>query len=79
VAQRSVEMVVGRLATDESFRAAFQRDPVGTLERLAPEIVLTRTEREALASTPAAAWDGIAASLDTRLQKIALPEDDPLA
>jgi hypothetical protein len=79
VAQRSVEVVVGRLATDERFRAAFRRDPLGTLGRLVPpEVVLTPTERDALAATPPAAWDTIAAALDTRLQKIALPEDDPL-
>ena len=53
MAQRSVEIVVGRLATDEQFRIAFRRDPVGTLGRLvAPEIVLTPTERDALLATP---------------------------
>ena len=80
MAQRSVEVVIGRLATDESFRAAFRRDPCGTLHGLpAHEIVLTSTERDALVSTPPTAWDAIAAALDSRLQKIALPGDDPVA
>ena len=80
MAQRSVEIVVGRLATDEQFRTAFQRDPIGTLGRLTgPEIVLTPTERTALLAIPAGAWDAIAAALDSRLQKIALPQDDPVA
>lgn len=79
MAQRSVELVVGRLATDERLRLAFQRDPGGTLERMAsPEVVLTRTEREALAATPTSAWEAFATSLDTRLQKVALPDDDPV-
>ena len=61
MAQRSVEVVIGRLATDESFRAAFRRDPCGTLHGLpAHEIVLTSTERDALVSTPPTAWDAIA-------------------
>ena len=71
--QRSVEIVIGRLATDEAFRARFEHDPEGVLARLldlgAP---LTPSEVAALVATAPELWARFAAQIDPRLQKAAL-------
>ena len=79
MAQRSVEVVIGRLATDEHFRLAFRADAPAVLASLAAEgLPLTATERDALALTAPGAWDAIASALDPRIQKVALPQDAPV-
>jgi hypothetical protein len=73
LAQRIVETVIGRLITDEQFRAAFLADPVGTLTRLTERgMDLTPLEIAALVATDPALWERAAASLDARLQKASL-------
>ena len=78
MAQRTVEAVIGRLATDEAFRAAFARDPRGVLEQLVHQdgLGLTPVERDALAATDTRLWDHVAAALDPRLQRVALSPED---
>lgn len=79
MAQRSVEVVIGRIATDEHFRLAFRLDAVAVLDTVASEgLPLTATERDALALTAPGAWDAIASALDPRIQKVALPQDAPV-
>lgn len=71
--QRSIEILIGRLATDEEFRGAFRRDPRGTLQ-LACDwgLCLTDYEVRALLATDRTLWDRIADELDGRLQKASL-------
>jgi hypothetical protein len=71
--QRSVEVLVGRLITDEEFRSAFQRDPRGTL-RAAAEwgLELTASELQALVAADHGMWDRFAEEIDGRLQKASL-------
>ena len=71
--QRSIEILIGRLATDEEFRLAFERDPEGTL-REASEwgLNLTAFEIRALLATDASLWSRIADELDERLIKASL-------
>ena len=71
--QRSVEVLVGRLITDEEFRSAFRRDPRGTL-RAAAEwgLELTASELQALAAADHGMWDRFAEEIDGRLQKASL-------
>ncbi|HET7219011.1 MAG TPA: Os1348 family NHLP clan protein, partial [Vicinamibacterales bacterium] len=73
VAQRIVEVLIGRLITDEQFRAAFLEDPEGTLVALGERgLELTGTEIAALVSTDPAVWVRAAELLDPRLQKASL-------
>ena len=71
--QRSIEILIGKLATDEEFRNAFRRDPCGTLdEASAWGLALTEFEIRALLATDQSLWDRIADELDGRLQKASL-------
>ena len=73
MAQRSVEIVIGRLVTDESFRAAFLRDPLMTLTRVVESgYDLTPLEISALTATDAGVWARAAEQIDLRLQKVSL-------
>jgi hypothetical protein len=73
VAQRTIELVVGRLITDEAFRARFHAAPDATLAALSAQgHELTRGEMAALLSTDPAVWTRAAEALDPRLQKIAV-------
>jgi hypothetical protein len=69
----SIELLIGRLITDEDFRAAFRRDARGTLTGpRARELVLTPLEVEAILATDATLWERVADELDARLQKASL-------
>ena len=69
--QRSIEMVIGKLMTDEEFRQRFQSDPHETLtvliERGGSE--LTQAEVAALVAMEADFWERAAEQVDPRLQK----------
>ena len=68
--QRHIELVIGRLVTDEDFRHAFQRDPQRVLtEAEAWGLALTSVEIAALLATDRTLWERIAVELDSRLQK----------
>ena len=71
--QRSVEILIGRLVTDEELRRQFVADPRETI-RLAQlrGLELTAAEVDALLATPVALWEALAAALDPRLQKASL-------
>jgi hypothetical protein len=71
--QRNIEILIGKLVTDEEFRRAFHRDPKATLE-LAEEwgLALSPYEVRALLSTDQGLWDRVADELDVRLQKASL-------
>jgi hypothetical protein len=71
--QRSVEVLVGRLITDEEFRRAFQRDPRATLNAATEwGLELTSGEVQALMAADHAMWDRFAEEIDSRLQKASL-------
>ena len=68
--QRHIELLIGRLATDEDFRDAFQSDPEKTLvDAAAWGLALSPIEVAALLSTDPTLWERIALELDSRLQK----------
>jgi len=70
VAQRIIEMLIGRLITDEEFRSEFLKDPEKTLTELSEHgLELSRTEVAALVSTDPTLWSRTADAIDPRLQK----------
>jgi hypothetical protein len=73
VSHRSIEILIGRLVTDEAFRVAYVRDPTATLERfVAVGYELTPLEFAALTATNADVWVSVAEQVDPRLQKACL-------
>lgn len=73
MAQRSIEILIGRLITDEAFRSAFGRDAATALTGFVESgYELTLLEITALRATPADLWARVAGHVDPRLQKISL-------
>ncbi len=78
MSQKSVEIVIGRLATDETLRARFLADGTGTLRSLREcGYDLNLAEIEALLEMSSDAWAVMASWVHPRLQKIALKGDCP--
>jgi hypothetical protein len=80
VSQKCVEIVIGRLATDEESRARFIRDPVGTVRQLGESgLELNPAEIEALLEMSVVLLTVLATWVHPRLQKVALKgnHDDP--
>lgn len=77
LAQRLVEMLIGRLITDEDFRTEFLRNPESTLLALCDRgLELSKIEITALVSTDPALWSRTAAGIDPRLQKVSLKNEE---
>jgi hypothetical protein len=73
VAQRSVEILIGRLLTDETFRSAFLKNGSGALEDFRESgHELTALEIAAVLATPPDLWSAGADGIDPRLQKVNL-------
>ena len=71
--QRNIELLIGRLVTDEEFRRSFQHDPREALrsaERCG--LTLSSVEVTALLATDRTLWDRRSCELDSRLQKASL-------
>jgi hypothetical protein len=76
MSQKCVEVIFGKLATDEELRARFRADPLGTLRQLAERgFELTRAECEALAATKSDLFSRLSEAIDPRLQKANLRPD----
>lgn len=71
--QRSIEILVGRLVTDEELRQRFIAAPLETLRLVQQQgLELTAVELDALLASPVSLWTSLAAVLDERLQKACL-------
>jgi hypothetical protein len=65
-----VEIVIGRLVTDEAFRETFRTDPSRAIEQLLERgMDLTPAEVVALLTTDRQLWERVADQVDPRLQK----------
>ena len=73
MSQKNVELIFGKLATDEEFRRRFCADPTVMLSELADRgMDLTKAEMAALLATDACVFDRVADAIDPRLQKACL-------
>ena len=71
--QQSVEILIGKLLTDEELREAFRYNPHGVLLWLLRQgLQLSRLEMEALKSINPSDLSGVADMIDRRLQKASL-------
>jgi len=71
--QRSIEILVGCLVTDEEFRRRFVSGPHETIRLMRQRgLELTTAEIDALLASPITLWERLAAALDPRLQKASL-------
>ena len=71
--QRCIEMIIGRLITDEDFRRHFVADPKAALaEAGAWGLQFSQSEIAALINTDTELWEKVADQLDPRLQKASL-------
>jgi hypothetical protein len=81
MSQRSIEILIGRLMTNEPFRLAFRRDPTSAIrDFIEAGYDLSALEVAALGSTPVGVWEQIASDIDPRLQKASLrgqTEEEP--
>jgi len=76
MSQKSVELVIGRLATDEEFRQRFETSRHATIEELvAGGLPLTPVERRALLELNVTACKRFAMCLDPRIQKVSARND----
>lgn len=70
MAHRSIEILIGRLITDEAFRTAFFEDaPTALTGFVESGYELTALEITALMATRADVWTRVAEQIDPRLQK----------
>ena len=75
MSQRSVEQVIGKLATDEGFRRQFEVNRKAALTESG--LQLTPVEQRALLDLDVNACERFAGQLDPRIQKISLRRNEP--
>lgn len=73
MAQRNIELFIGRLITDEGFREAFIDNPGAAIRMFVDSgSELTTVEVAALLATRGDVWERVADQVDPRLQKASL-------
>ena len=73
MSHRHLEVVIGRLVTDEAFRRRFLEEPdIWGVALAEAGLELSSAELAALRHTDTAAWLAIADAIDPRLQKASL-------
>ena len=70
MSQKTVQLIIGRLLTDEDLRARFVERPRATLAEVREQgFELTEDEIDALARSDAKAWSAMASKIHPRLQR----------
>jgi hypothetical protein len=73
MSQKTVQLLIGRIVTDEDLRLQFVRQPLETLTALREQgLELTPGEIEALVETDRQLWNSTAARIHPRLQRCSL-------
>jgi hypothetical protein len=76
MSQRTVQLLIGRLLTDEEMRLRFLENPRGSLTALRDQgFELSNTEIDALVDTDRTMWSRTAERIDPRLQRSSLSTD----
>ncbi|HEY7058385.1 MAG TPA: Os1348 family NHLP clan protein [Vicinamibacterales bacterium] len=76
MSHKTIQLIIGRLLTDEDFRRRFLHDPYETLATLVDQgFELTAGEIDALIQTDRATWTDTASRIDSRLQRASLRSD----
>jgi hypothetical protein len=76
MSQKTIQLIIGRLVTDEEYRLRFLEDPRRFLLGLRDQgIELTPREIAALVRTDAALWPEVADRIDPDLQRSSLRSD----
>jgi hypothetical protein len=74
MSQKTVERILGKLATDEEIRQRFRVAPGEALATIAGEVdSLTPVERDALCALDPDLLDRFADALDPRIQRVRIP------
>ncbi len=74
MSQKTVERIIGKLATDEEVRLRFRQSPREAVDSaVGVNDALTPFEREALAALDPDLLDRFADGLDPRLQRVRIP------
>jgi hypothetical protein len=70
MSQKTVQLLIGQIITDEEMRLRFVRQPLETLTELREHgFDLTTSEIEALVETDRQLWNSTAARIHPRLQR----------
>ncbi len=79
MAHKSVQLIIGRILTDEELRGKFLSGPADTLAALRDDVglELTNGEIDALARTDPQLWDCGPGWIDARLQRCHLAARGP--
>ena len=78
MSQKTVQLLIGQLLTDEDFRLRFESRPLETLTTLRDlGFELTQTEIEALVQTDRKFWETAADRIHPRLQRCTFRVDEP--
>lgn len=76
MAQHNIEILIGRLLTDEAFRKAFLENAKRALQIFCEAGQdLTPLEIAAVLATPSGLWSEVAEEIDPRLQKANLEQE----
>ena len=76
MSQRNVEILIGRLLTDEDLRRRFTREAATTLDDFCRQgWELSRCEIDALLSQEASMWNEMARRIPSKLQRCSLRTD----
>jgi hypothetical protein len=73
MSQKTVQLLIGQIVTDEELRLRFLQQPREMLAGLREQgLELTTTEIDALVETDHQLWDSVAARIHPRLQRCCL-------